>query len=178
MYLKYQGYVFYGIQTDYKIKKKFILKYLCFRKMPRKTKTSLRVQKYANRAIQSSRNALLEDVCEGMFEAYLNNGQRLPYGHVTNLLSELQTKEKWLSRNIINKAFMKYRHKKKNKVLEKEVNPVPDSISGIGTNVSTLSDLSNVSSTNETGAWKVGRPVGSTEAKKEAEKRNIIAAKK
>ena len=56
-------------------------------------------------------------------------------------------------------------------VLEKEINPVPDSISGIGTNVSTLSDLSNVSSTNETGAWKVGRPVGSTEAKKEAAKR-------
>ena len=65
---------------------------------------------------------------------------------------------------------MKCRHKKKNKVLEKEENPVSDSISGIGTNISTLSDLSNVNSTNKTEAQKVGRPVGSTEAKKEAGK--------
>ena len=62
---------------------------------------------------------------------------------------------------------MKYRHEKKSEIEEK-VHPVPDSISGIGTNLSTLSDLSNVSSTNGTGAWKVGRPVGSTDAKKEA----------
>ena len=91
MYLKYQSYVFYGVQTDYKLKKVY-LKIISLLKND--TKTLLRVQKYANRAIQSSRNALLEDVCEGMFEAYLNNGQRLPYGHVTNLLSELQPKEK------------------------------------------------------------------------------------
>ena len=145
--------------------------------MSRKTKTSLKVQKYADRAIQSSRNALLNDLCEGMYEAYINNGKRLPYGHVTNLLKELKPKEKWLSRNIINKSFMKYRDKRK-KILE-EAKVVPDAISGIstGTNLSALSELSNVSSTDGTGAWKVGRPVGSTEAKKEETQQNIIAAK-
>ena len=143
--------------------------------MSRKTKTSLKVQKYADRAIQSSRNALLNDLCEGMYEAYINNGKRLPYGHVTNLLKELKPKEKWLSRNIINKSFMKYRDKRK-KILE-EAKVVPDAIRGIGTNLSALSELSNVHSKEGTGAWKVGRPVGSTKAKKEETQKNIIAAK-
>ena len=133
------------------------------------------MQKYADRAIQSSRNALLNDLCEGMYEAYINNGKRLPYGHVKNRLKELKPKEKWLSRNIIHKSFMKYRDKRK-KILE-EAKVVPDAIRGIGTNLSALSELSNVSSKEGTGAWKVGRPVGSTKAKKEETQKNIIAAK-
>ena len=103
--------------------------------MPRKTEPSLKVQKYTNRAIQLSRNALLDDLCEGIYEAYINNGKRLSYGHVTNLLKELKPKEKWLPRNIINKSFMKYRNN--NKMIEEKV--VPDAISGISTNLLALS---------------------------------------
>ena len=144
--------------------------------MPRKTKISSRVRKYANRALQSSRNALLADLCEGMYEAYLKNGKRLPYGHITKLLEELKPKEQWLSRNVINKAFIKCRHEKK--ILEekkKQMKLVPDSISGIGTNLSNISDLSNVSDT--TGTWKVGRPAGTTEARKEESQKKTIEAK-
>ena len=54
--------------------------------MSRKTKTSSRVQKYTNRALKSSKDALLADLCERMDEAYIHNGKRLPYGHVTKLL--------------------------------------------------------------------------------------------
>jgi len=123
--------------------------------------------------------ALLVDICEGMHEAALSNKNRLPYGHVTNLLVELKPKENWLTRNIINKAFIKYRCDKKKMELEqqKAQNVVPDSISGIGMSLSTLSELSNVSSTQETSTRKAGRPVGSTEAKKETTRKNIIEAK-
>ena len=145
--------------------------------MPRKTKTSSRVQKYANRALKSSKDALLADLCEGMYEAYIHNGKRLPYGHVTKLLKELKPKEGWLSRNILNKAFMKCRCEKKKLEEKRDVKTVPDSICAVGTNLSTLSELSNVSRNANTGTWNVGRPIGSTEAKKEATQNNVIMAK-
>ena len=77
--------------------------------MTRKTKTSKRAESYANRAIKASRAALLDDVYKGMYKEYMNNNKRLPYGHVTNLLNELKPIEEWLTRNIIKKAFMKYK---------------------------------------------------------------------
>ncbi len=63
--------------------------------MARKTKKSKRIESYANRAIKSSRTALLDDVCEGMYKEYLDNNKRLPYGHVTKLLNELKLTEEW-----------------------------------------------------------------------------------
>ena len=143
--------------------KVYLTKILFFLKMRRKTKTSLRAQNYANRAIKSSRKALLVDVCEGMHELALSNENRWTYGHVTNLVVELKPKEKWLSRNIMNKAFIKYRcGKKKELEQQKSKNVVPDSIlSGIDTSISTMSELSNVSSTQGTIIRKAGRPVGS-----------------
>ena len=77
--------------------------------MPRVTKTSLRIQKYADRATKSSRNALLSSLCEDMYDLYRKNGNRLPYGHITLILDKLKPTEPWLTQNILNKAFMKYR---------------------------------------------------------------------
>ena len=77
--------------------------------MTRKPKTSQGFESYANRAIKRSRAVLLDDVCEGMYKEYLNKNRRLPYGHVTKLLNESKLTEEWLSRNIINKAFMNYK---------------------------------------------------------------------
>ena len=53
------------------------------------TKKARGVEQYAKRAIQNSRKALLLDVCQGMLEAYRDNGNRLPYGHVEVLLKKL-----------------------------------------------------------------------------------------
>ena len=115
----------------------------------------------------------MADLCDGMHEAYLKNGKRLPHGHVTKLLEELQSKQQWLSRNVINNAFMKCWHEKK-----KQVKLAPDTISGIGTSLSNLSDLSNVSDTTGTGIWKVGRPAGSTKTKKEKNTKEYDSGKK
>ena len=148
---------------------------------PRKTRTSKRVKTYANRAIKSSRHALLRDVCEGMYKEFLHNKNRLPYGHVSNLLKELKPQETWLTRNIINKSFMNYREEMKQKLQVKTQQP-SDMHSYVvgGSNIgrispSMLSDLSNVSSS--VSSQKVGRPLGSTEAFKELEKKNLIDGK-
>ena len=141
----------------------------------RKTRISKRVENYANRAIKTSRNALLSDICEGMYKEFVLNNHRLPYGHVTKLVNELKPKESWISRNIINKAFIKYRANQK-KMKSCEVGGsskgVPDSIE-IEPNLSTLSDLSNVSN-NAISYQKVGRPNGSTAARKESKRKKLI----
>ena len=67
---------------------------------------------------------------------------------------------------------MKCWHEKK-----KQVKLVPDTISGIRTSLSNLSDLSNMCDTTSTGTWKIGRPAGSTKTKKEETEKNIILAK-
>ena len=77
--------------------------------MVRPTKTSLNSQCYANRAMRSSRNALLSYICEGMYREFVRNGNWLPYGHAAQLMKAIKPREPWLSRNVINKAFIKFR---------------------------------------------------------------------
>ena len=34
-----------------------------------------------------------QDLCKGMYDAYKNNNNRLPYGHLNNLLKEVKPNE-------------------------------------------------------------------------------------
>ena len=78
----------------------------------RVTNNSRKSQIYANRAIRAGRKALLLDICKGLHDACIQNDNRVPYGHVRELLNEFGEQYGWLSRNIINKAFIKYRTEK------------------------------------------------------------------
>ena len=141
--------------------------------MVRPTETSLKAQSRANRAIRFSRSALLSDICEGMYREYVRKKNWLPYVHVTQLLNTIKPREPWLSCNVINKAFIKFRKDIacKNELL------VPESIGVRSTShdhcASNISDISNVSSTKS----NIGRPVGTTEARKLEKRKQIIAAK-
>ena len=46
----------------------------------RKTRTSKRVEVYANQANKASRNALLADVCEGIYKEFLRNNNKDAFG--------------------------------------------------------------------------------------------------
>ena len=142
----------------------------------RSTKTSKRVQSYANRAIQTSMKALLKDACDGMYNEYVRNNNKLPYGHVTNLVNELKQREGWITKNIVNKAFIQYRKERTRELRESLETPPPTVPRTIREqSPSIISDLSNVSSTNS--HMNIGRPVGSTEAKKRERKQELIEAK-
>jgi len=108
-----------------------------------------------------------------MYKEFVRNNNRLPYGHVTQLLNALKPRETWISRNIINKAFIKFRED----VACRNKLSVPESV-GINSSTcnssSNISDISNVSSTKSN---KIGRPVGTTEAQKLDKRKRIIAAK-
>ena len=53
------------------------------------TKNSTKSRIYADRAIRPGRNATLRDICKGMYDAYIGNNNRLPYGHVSSSQSRL-----------------------------------------------------------------------------------------
>ena len=116
----------------------------------------------------------------GIKKEFVRNKHKLPYVHVTNFVNELRQREDWVSKNIVNKAIIKYRKERAIRELrESLVTPpsVPNTISATSTHQSPsiLSDLSNVSSTNS--SMNIGRPVGSTEAKKRQKKKELIEAK-
>ena len=164
-------------------------------------KKAVDAEKYAKRALRNSRKALLLDISQGMLEAYKKNGNWLPYGHVEGLLKQLVKTEPWITRNIINKAFMKHKRESlstnrtvttthisdtristnvssTNKIpVGNDIRQVPDSIT-IGcdsttadTNTTAVSDL-----TGESTRWKskVGRPSGSTEDRKFYEQKKSL----
>ena len=99
-----------------------------------------------------------------MYKLYKKNGDRLPYGHITLILDRLKPKEPWLTRNLINKAFIN--HWKQEAAVSVVV--VPTSLN------SEISDLGNVSSCGggSSTKWNVGRPVGSTSERKETNEKN------
>ena len=94
----------------------------------RATKTSQKSQLYANRAVRASRKALLHEICKGMYEAYVKNDNRLPWGHVGGILDELKTSHKWLTRNIINKAFINFMKKPKSEPEKFEIMPTENNL--------------------------------------------------
>ena len=153
--------------------------------MPRLTKTSLRIQKFVDKATKSSRKALLASLCDDMYNLYTKNGNRLPYGHITVILESLKPTEPWLTRNIINKAFLNYK-KSNGAGAPQQVIVVADKVNSkkdkncSSVMDSEISDLSNVSSfegISDSVKWNVGRPVGTTAEKKEQSEKKIIAAR-
>jgi len=111
-----------------------------------------------------------------MYEAYLQNSNRLPYGHVGGLLSEMKGSHKWLTRNIINKAFMKFRKDLKNvsKKEDEKESPIPEEMNLEKSTISSALTMSTVSFESD---FRLGRPVGSTDEKKCRDRKKIIDAK-
>ena len=76
----------------------------------------------------------------------------------------------------MNKAFIQYRKERSRELRESLETPPPTVPRAIREqSLSMISDLSNVSSTNS--HMNIGRPVGSTEAKKREKKQELIEAK-
>ena len=136
----------------------------------RKAKNSKKVVTYANRAQKISRDTFLQDLCKGMYEAYKNNDNRLPYGHLNNLLKEVKPDNDWMTRNRLNKAFIKY---KTQQLASKPTNEDVPTVVGMKKDDSLLLELSNVRSA----VKSIGRSVGSTEEKKKKDETTLIQAK-
>ena len=113
-----------------------------------------------------------------MEEASKKNKDKLPYRYVTLLLQEMKPSMSWLTRNIVNKAYIKHRK-------DIRTGRMPSSIDAknVGTVVSEPSGGAVVedaiSSTGTDGPKKPkgGRPEGTTHASKKLTKLKIVNAK-
>ena len=48
---------------------------------------------------------------DNIYKAYQCNGNVLPHRHLPKLLEEVKSDNKWLNRNMLDKAFMRYKSK-------------------------------------------------------------------
>ena len=67
----------------------------------------------------------MKDACDGMYNEYVRNNNKLPYGHVTNLVNELNQREGWITKNIVNKAFIQYQKERTRELPESLETPPP-----------------------------------------------------
>ena len=141
--------------------------------MGRTTKISKQVAAAARGAQKASRKGALADITIGMAEAAAANGDKLPYGYVTKLLHELKPSMNWITRSIINKAFLK--HKDDN--AKKQSETVPNSIITEGQTVTDMSDLSGTNKSSVGKKSKGGRPCGTTNSSKECSELLLVEVK-
>ena len=78
-----------------------------------------------------------------MHEESTMNNNKLPYGYVSDLLVELRPRMRWVTKNIVNKAFLKYKKDVKNGM-------IPNNIQLAGGTVS--SDLSGLDPDSSSGS--------------------------
>ena len=81
------------------------------------------------KAITASKRAALEKICESMVSAAAANNGKLPYAYVSTILEESKgTIMSWLTRDILNKSFIRHKAKKEEDHPEKRKEPVQSQI--------------------------------------------------
>ena len=138
----------------------------------RSTNTSRNASILAKRAAKSSKKAALTEICILMKAASDNNNNRLPYGYVTKLINETNDMA-WLTRDTVNKAFIKFK---------KDLENSDDNCMEITLSSSQGSTISDLSTSFSAGTLLLderkgpGRPKGSTidSKRKQKEKGYVV----
>jgi len=126
---------------------------------------------------QERRSKLLNEVCRELFYAVSTspNG-KMPYGEVAKAVKILKEDNPWINRNVINFAFKKYMHQKKEEVSSVERTDVSSRASVVDTDT-TSSTTKTVSTATVSTNTVIGRPKGLTNLKKNHEREVVTAAK-
>ena len=92
--------------------------------MGRTRKSDKKLSKQSWSIVKASRKGALDDICRKMHKAMVDNNNRLPYAYISKLLVDLKKSPSfdWLTRNIVNKAFLKF----KSKMIERETKNIVD----------------------------------------------------
>ena len=144
-----------------------------------KKKSTKKLSKESWSIVKASRKGALDDICIKMHTAMCSNNNRLPYGYVTKLLDDLKDAPsfQWLTRNIINKAFLSFKAKleeqKKNQDQKEKIVGMDLDVETLRSNSADLSELSGdvpsklTSESDASKRSKGGRPIGTTIKAKE-----------
>lgn len=129
------------------------------------------------------RQVILQNLCEMIQKAKAKNmADKVPYGYYGRLVSDISYEQPWVTVNILKKAFKKFEEQQSN-----EESVVPESVAGVESSTSDLSDLTESAggmSQSTSISWesgdasqrsKGGRKKGQTNALKEHTKNAVIA---
>ena len=133
-----------------------------------KQKCSKRALALSRQAERANREATLLAICNHIKEEVCNNEGNMPYGLVTRLAAEWSETFPWITRNVVNKRYMRFRR-------EGEGAPQGMTVAVDGSS-NNLEIGSNVSTLSGSIAKKPGRPKGTTDQRKEDEKQALIDA--
>ena len=136
----------------------------------------------AQKVVRKNKRACLINLCEMIHKKVMSNNGRMPYGYMTTFLEENKKSFDWLTRDIVNSAYTRFKKGR----LEKSSVPGKPTINmihidhpmnaGNSSQISDLSDSLQLDSGSSLRA-KGGRPSGSTNSNKRKRKQEIIAMK-
>ena len=146
--------------------------------MARKTLNSRHAAEDGKRLLRENKRAVLENLCKCIHSRVQKNNGRMPHGYMKTLLEENKNDFNWLTRDIVNSAYCRY--KKRLKLHSEHQQPVDEirliDQQKLSTSMSDLSE-SQQKSTGTSCREKGGRPCGSTNMNKRDKRESAIAMK-
>ena len=141
--------------------------------MARKTLNSRHAAEDGKRLLRENKRAVLENLCKCIHSRVQQNNGRMPHGYMKTLLEENKNDFNWLTRDIVNSAYCRY--KKRLKLHSEHQQPVDEirliDQQKLSTSMSDLSE-SQQKSTGTSCREKGGRPCGSTNMNKRDKREN------
>ena len=117
-----------------------------------KFESTRRAKALSNKAERENREATLIAICKNIHEEVQNNDGKMPYGLVSLLAREWHSKFPWITRNVVNKRYMRY---------------TKEQIGGMEILIHHSSEQTNISSmSGGVDARRPGRPKGTTNKSK------------
>ena len=146
--------------------------------MARNTSNSRHAAEDGKRLLRENKRAVLDNLCKCIHSRVQKNNGRMPHGYMNTLLEENKSDFNWLTRDIINSSYTRY--KKRLKQHSEHQQPV-DEISLIdqqklSTSMSDLSE-SQQDTTGTSCREKGSRSCGSTNSNKREKREREIAMK-
>ena len=147
--------------------------------MEQKTLNSKKASEDGKRLLKKNKKAVLENLCQCIHERVKGNGGRMPHGYMNTLLEENKSAFDWLTRDIVNSSYCRFKRRMANHSDQKPVSEIHLDRETSTVVCSTLSDLSGSQQTQSASYRqnKGGRPSGSTNSSKRKRQENIITMK-
>ena len=137
----------------------------------------------AQKVVRQNKKACLANLCEVIHRKVTANNGRMPYGYMGTFLEENRKSFDWLTRDIINSAYTRFKKRRSEFHSDREQPTISEIHLDEKTsafNSTSLSDLSTSESrqySNWSSRAKGGRPSGSSNSNKRRRKDEIIAMK-
>lgn len=146
--------------------------------MARNTLNSQNASADAKRLVRENKKSVLVNLCRCIHRRVQNNNGRMPHGYMKTILDENKSSFEWLTRDIVNSAYTRFKKRLKDHSEQQPVKEIHFADQQIFTSVSDLSESAHQNSTvGSSCRQRGGRPSGSTNKNKRKRTESIIAMK-